>query len=84
MPRSDDPRSRLSVGMEWASRVTTVGLTFALPPLAGAFADRWLGTSPALVLLGAVAGFGVGMSQILRIAREATPGPGGGSKKTPD
>ena len=62
----------LSVGMEWASRISTVGLEFALPPLAGAGLDRWWGTSPWATVLGAVLGFAVGMMHILRIAREGT------------
>ena len=64
--------SALSVGMEWASRVTTVGLEFALPPLAGAGLDRWWGTSPWATVVGAVLGFAVGMVHLLRIAREGT------------
>jgi F0F1-type ATP synthase assembly protein I len=56
--------------MEWASRISTVGLEFAVPPLLGVLLDRWAGTSPAALLVGAVLGFGVGMMHILRIARE--------------
>ena len=64
--------------MDWATRVSAVGLEFALPPLMGVGVDRWLGTSPLGVLTGAVGGFAVGMMHILRIAREGTgAGPGG-------
>ena len=80
--RSDEePRSRLAVGYDWAARVTTVALEFGLPPLAGAYLDQWLGSSPLCVLAGAVLGFAVGMTQILRIAREATPGPKPGPRR---
>ena len=68
-----EPPSTLSVGMQWASRVTTVGLEFALPPLMGVGLDRWWHTSPLATVVGAVLGFAVGMMHILRIARE---GPG--------
>jgi ATP synthase protein I len=68
-----EPPSTLSVGMQWASRVTTVGLEFALPALMGAGLDRWWGTGPLATVVGAVLGFAVGMMHILRIARE---GPG--------
>ena len=67
-----EPRSALSVGMEWASRVTTVGLEFALPPLAGVWPGSLVGTSPWATVVGAVLGFAVGMVHILRIAREGT------------
>ena len=66
-----DVESILSVGMQWASRVTTVGLEFALPPLLGVWLDRWWGTTPWATVVGAVLGFAVGMMHILRIAREA-------------
>jgi F0F1-type ATP synthase assembly protein I len=62
--------------MQWASRVTTVGLEFALPPLLGALLDRRLGTSPAALLVGAVLGFVVGIVHLLQIAREGTRGGG--------
>ena len=68
-----EPRSPLSVGMEWASRVTTIGLEFALPPLLGALPRPAAGDRARwLTLVGAVLGFAVGMMHILRIAREAS------------
>ena len=66
-----DRRSALAIGVEWASRVSTIGLEFALPPLAGAYVDQRAGTSPWLTLLGVFLGFAMGMWHILRIAREA-------------
>lgn len=63
-------RSFLAVGMDWASRVTTIALEFALPPLLGTLADRGLGTSgPWCTILGAVLGFAVGMMHVLRLAK---------------
>jgi ATP synthase protein I len=58
--------------MEWASRISTIGLEFALPPLAGVGLDRWWGTGPWATVVGAVLGFAVGMMHILRVAREGT------------
>lgn len=72
MTGSDEPRSNLSIGMDWAARVSTVGFEFAVPPLLGALLDRRLGTSPVALLIGAVLGFAVGMMHILRFAREGT------------
>jgi ATP synthase protein I len=74
--RSEEPRSALSVGIGWASRVTTLGLEFVIPPLLGVLADRWWGTSPLALLVGAVLGFALGMLSILRLAREGTRGNG--------
>ena len=65
-------RSPLSVGMDWATRISALGFEFALPPLLGSFVDRRLGTAPAGILVGMVLGFAVGMMHILRIARDAS------------
>jgi hypothetical protein len=67
-----ESRTPLSVGVQWASRITTVGLEFALPPLAGAYLDRYWSLKPLATILGVLIGFGVGMLCILRIAREGT------------
>ncbi len=68
-----EPRSPMSLGIEWASRISTLGLEFAVPPLLGHLLDSRLGTGPGGLLVGMVLGFVVGMMGILRIAR-------GGSK----
>jgi ATP synthase protein I len=72
-------RSSLSLGMDWASRVTTVGLEFSLPALAGVALDRWLGIKPWGVLVGATLGFAVGMAHLLKIAKTGI-GPGAGDR----
>jgi hypothetical protein len=63
-------RSFLAVGMDWAARVTTIALEFALPPLLGFWADRWCGTVPWLSVTGAVLGFAAGMLHVLRLAQD--------------
>src|SRR5207247_2860831 len=67
----------LAVGIEWATRISTIGLEFALPPLLGFGTDSWLGTTPAATITGAVLGFVLGMWQTLRLARQV---PGDSSR----
>lgn len=69
---SEPSRSPLSVGVEWASRVMTIGLEFALPALGGVWLDRRLGTGPWMVLVGSGLGFAAGMVHLLRIGREGS------------
>jgi hypothetical protein len=59
--------------MDWASRVTTIALEFALPPLLGAWADSRWSTGAWFTVLGALLGFAVGMMQILRLAKKPPP-----------
>ena len=70
-----EPRSPLGVGLELASRITTIGLEFALPPVAGFGLDYWLGTTPAATIVGAVLGFAVGMLHTVRMSSELAAGP---------
>jgi len=73
------PQSAVSMGVRWATRVTSVGLEFALPPLLGGFLDRRWGLGSTLTIAGAIFGFVAGMVHLLAIAREvaaeAAPGP---------
>lgn len=62
--------SPLSAGIAWASRITTLGLGFVIPILAGVWADGRLGTKPWLLLLGFALGLAVGFLQLLQIVRE--------------
>jgi F0F1-type ATP synthase assembly protein I len=58
--------------MDWASRITTLGFVFALPPLLGHYLDRRLGSNPVGLLVGMVLGFSAGMLHLLRIARDSS------------
>jgi hypothetical protein len=62
------PRSSLSIGWEWSSRITSISLEFVLPIVAGWWLDRSLGTTPGAIILGAILGFAIGMTHLLRIA----------------
>jgi ATP synthase protein I len=77
-----EPRSAVAAGIEWASRITTVGLEFALPPLLGWALDRWWGIMPVATVVGAILGFAAGMMHLLRIARDASAGGAGRTKGT--
>jgi len=57
-------RPPLAEAMEWASLITAVSLMMALPAAAGAWADARLGTTPWLVLAGALLGIGAGMTHL--------------------
>jgi hypothetical protein len=65
-----EPSDPLSIGLYWASRVTTVGLEFALPALGGLWLDRRWPIAPTGVIVGAAIGFAVGMLHLLRISRD--------------
>jgi F0F1-type ATP synthase assembly protein I len=79
-----DSRSSFALGMDWASRVTTIGLEFALPIALGFGVDSWLHTTPAGTIIGAVLGFATGMSHAVRIARQLGGGPGSRGGRSPD
>ncbi len=61
-----DRRPPMAVAMELASQVITVALMMALPAAAGYWGDLRLGTSPWLVVAGAIVGLSAGMLQLLR------------------
>lgn len=69
------PRSPLGVGLELASRITTVGLEFALPAVIGFAVDYWLHSTPVGTLIGAFLGFAVGMLHAVRMAKDLAGGP---------
>jgi ATP synthase protein I len=81
--RNPDSRSSLSVGWDWGTRVTSIGLEFGLPAFLGYGLDRWWGTNPWMTVAGALLGIVMGMSHVLRLARDLPPSPGGRSLKKP-
>ena len=60
----------MAVGMEWAYRLTGIGLEFALPAAGGYWLDGHFGTTPLLIIVGAGLGFCLGMMHLLQIANE--------------
>jgi F0F1-type ATP synthase assembly protein I len=63
------------VGIELASRVTTIALEFVIPTVLGYGFDYWLGTIPWATIVGLVLGFALGCWQIRRLARALPGGP---------
>jgi ATP synthase protein I len=71
-----DSRSALSIGLDWGTRVTTIGIEFALPAVLGFGLDRWWNTIPWLTLAGAVLGLAMGMTHVFRLAFQLQEAPG--------
>jgi ATP synthase protein I len=69
-----ESQSSLSVGIAWASRITTIALELSVPVAVGFGVDRWLSTAPLATILGAVLGFVLFMVHTVRIASEFTRG----------
>jgi len=75
-------RSALSIGMDWGTRVTTIGLEFALPAFLGFGLDRWWGTAPWMTVLGSFLGVGMGMLHVIRLASEPPDSPRRGQSRS--
>ena len=69
-----ESQSLLSVGIAWATRITTIALELSVPVAVGFGLDRWLSTAPLATILGAVLGFVLFMVHTVRIASEFTRG----------
>lgn len=69
-----ESQSLLSVGIAWASRITTIALELSVPAAIGFGLDRWLSTAPLATVLGASLGFVLFMLHTVRIASEFTRG----------
>lgn len=73
-PRIPHRPSPLSVGLQWASTITTIGLMMALPPLFGQWLDNRYGTGPVWTVVLAVLGFLAAMRQLWGIAQRLSAG----------
>ena len=67
-----DDRAPMAKAMDWVTRITTAGMSFGLPPLAGYWADQQLGTGYLLTLLGFLFGVFAGGWQLMKIARDSS------------
>jgi F0F1-type ATP synthase assembly protein I len=60
----------MAVAMAWVHQIITISLMMALPALGGYWLDERWGTKPWLVICGAVLGFAVAMTTLLRLVGE--------------
>ncbi len=71
--KTPDDRSPMAMAIEWSTRLMAIGLEMALPAIGGHWLDLRIGTSPVLIIGGAVLGFVAGMFHLLQIARQQGP-----------
>ncbi len=63
------PQESIAEAMRWVSRITNIGLSVAVPTLAGYGIDRWQGTSPWGAVAGGVLGGVIALQQVVLLAR---------------
>ncbi len=71
--------SPLSIGLQWATQITTIGLEMALPALGGWWIDQRFGTKPLWTVVLAVLGFIVAMRHLWDLSKRLNR-RGGGTK----
>ncbi len=68
--QTPDDRSPMSTGLQWSTRLISIGLEMALPAAGGDWLDSRIGTSPIFTAVGGLLGFAAGMLHLLRISRQ--------------
>ncbi len=63
--------------------LSQVGLEMVAPIVVGVLLDRWLGTSPWLIVVGAVVGLVVGLVHLVKLSNVDNP-PNGGNASQPE
>ena len=71
MSRETDSRSPLAVGLDWASRVTSISVQMIVLGLIGYWLDGKLGIRGLFTLLGFSLGMTIGMWQLIRFTRQS-------------
>jgi hypothetical protein len=79
--KNQDVRPPLAVGMEWASRVTTISMEMVVPALIGYWLDQRWGTHNVLLSIGAVLGFIIGLRSLIQLTRNMPRGPSNGDRR---
>ena len=59
----------MAVAMDWSARLTGIGLEMALPAAGGYWLDTRWGTTPILVVIGALLGCIVSMLHLFQIIK---------------
>lgn len=67
---SDNGRSPIAVGLQWATRITSVSMMVVIPTGIGWWCDQRWGTSPWLLLTGVAVGLATGALSFLQIVKE--------------
>jgi hypothetical protein len=65
-----DDRSPIAIGLEWSTRIITLGLEMAIPTVGGYWLDKHWGTLPFFVCVGAFVGVAIAVWQFFLIARQ--------------
>jgi F0F1-type ATP synthase assembly protein I len=67
------PQESIAEAMRWVSRITSIGMSVALPTLCGYGVDVWQGTTPWGVVVGGLLGALVGLQQVVLLAKALAP-----------
>lgn len=67
---SGNGRSPIAVGLQWATRITSVSMMFVVPTGIGWWCDQRWGTAPWLLLTGVAVGMVTGAMAFWQIVKE--------------
>lgn len=74
----------MSVGLQWATTITTIGFEMALPTLAGWWLDQKFETKPVWTIVLAVLGIIVAMRHLWEISKRLGRASGSARSARPD
>jgi ATP synthase protein I len=66
-----DGRNAVARGYVVSTRVTSIGMQMALPPLIGWWVDSKLNTEPWFLIIGGILGFTVSLLELIRLAKDS-------------
>jgi hypothetical protein len=71
----------MAAAMQWVSQITTISFSLALPPLGGYWLDNYFGTSPWLLIVGALFGMLAATLEFVALVRSMEKPKGTPKKK---